>query len=211
MKILSINIGQPETVQWKGKSIRTSIFKSPVKGPKRVSSLNIEGDGQADLRFHGGVNKAIYSYDSSYYTAWKTTLPTVDWSAGMFGENLTTEGLPDHQVQIGNVYQAGTLIFQAIQPRIPCFKLNLRFQRDDLLSLFYEKKCYGIYFKVIQEGIIEAGDNIQLLETSTYHCSISDIVQSFVSKGEDQLLLNKILNIPLLPKGIRQNLSKYKQ
>lgn len=205
MKLLSLNIGQPKKVVWKEKTIETSIFKYPVEGRKAVSLLNIEGDKQADLRFHGGRDKAIYAYAKEHYDAWKGHINRAQWNFGLFGENLTTEGLEDSKVNIGDIYQVGTVLIQATQPRIPCFKLNVCFEREDMTTLFYNFKRYGIYFRVLEEGILQKGDAIELVERSPYSISIVDIVDSFTSKGQDKKLLQDILDIPILPDGIRKN------
>lgn len=205
MKLLSLNVGQPKTVHWKGKEVETSIFKYPVEGRKAVSLLNIEGDKQADLRHHGGRDKAIYAYDKAHYDAWKQQLKPQKWSFGIFGENLSTEGLADAKVQIGDIYQIGSVVIQATQPRIPCFKLNICFEREDMTALFYQFKRYGIYFRVLEEGILQAGDNIELVESSPYSISIATMVDCFTSKGKDKKLLQQILDIPILPEGIRKN------
>lgn len=205
MKLLSLNVGQPKIVNWKGKEVETSIFKHPVEGRKAVSLLNIEGDKQADLRYHGGRDKAIYAYDKAHYDAWEKHIERKKWSFGLFGENLTTEGLLDADVQIGNIYQIGTVLIQATQPRVPCSKLNICFERADMTALFYDFKRYGIYFRVLEAGILQAGDVIELIETGSYSTSIADIVGCFANKGKDKKLVQKILAIPILPDGIRKN------
>mgnify|MGYP000117479380 CR=1 FL=1 len=205
MKLLSLNVGQPKRVNWKGKEIETSIFKYPVEGRKAVSLLNIEGDKQADLRYHGGRDKAIYAYDKAHYEAWQTHIDRKEWSFGLFGENLSTEGLEETEVLIGNIYQIGSVVIQATQPRIPCFKLNICFEREDMTALFYNFKRYGIYFRVLEEGVLQAGDSIELVETSSYSISITEMIDCFTSKGKDKKRLQQILDIPILPDGIRKN------
>lgn len=211
MKLLSLNIGHPQAIEWQEKTIQTSIFKSPVERALQVSFLNIEGDAQADLRFHGGRDKAIYSYDLHYYQQWQQELPQIDWSFGMFGENLTTQGLTEDSIQLGNIYRVGTALIQAVQPRVPCFKLNVRFQRKDMLERFFHQRCYGTYFRVLEEGKIQAGQSIELVELSPYTITIADVVEAFYSKGSEPHRLQQILDIPILPDGIRKNLSKFKQ
>lgn len=205
MKLLSLNVGQPKCVNWKGKEIETSIFKYPVEGRKAVSLLNIEGDKQADLRYHGGRDKAIYAYDKAHYEAWQTHIDRKEWSFGLFGENLSTEGLEETEVLIGNIYQVGSVLIQATQPRIPCFKLNICFEREDMTALFYNFKRYGIYFRVLEEGVLQAGDTIELVKTSSYSISIAEMIDCFTSKGKDKKQLQQILDIPILPNGIRKN------
>ncbi len=137
MKLLSLNVGLPQTYSYQGKEVATSIFKSAVEGSRSVSKTNIEGDGQGDLVHHGGEMKAVYSYDIAYYEHWKNILQRNDWNYGLFGENLTTKGLTDDKVLIGNIYKIGSVYLKAIQPRFPCYKLNIRFEMHDMLQQFY--------------------------------------------------------------------------
>jgi len=181
-----------------GKIVRTSIFKQPVTGQRKVSFLNIEGDEQSDLNVHGGINKAVYAYDLSHYHHWKNILPRDDWQYGMFGENLTTSGLPDSEVKIGDIFQIGTAKLQVIQPRFPCTKLNIRFGLPDMIERFMDQRRNGIYFKVIKEGIIEANNKILLVEPSPYNVTITDYVNCYYSKGGDKHVLKNLLSIPYL-------------
>lgn len=209
MQLLSVNVGQPQEVSWNNKTVRTSIFKYPIQGSANVSFSNVEGDAQADLRFHGGEHKAVYSYAQEAYDLWQEAGILPQWEFGMFGENLTTQGLLETEVKLGAVYQIGSTRLQVTQPRIPCSKLNVRFQRKDMTALFFDFKQYGIYFKVIQEGRIQAGDSIQLVEASPYAISVRDAVECFVNKGSDRQLLKAILDIPTLPQGIRDIYLKF--
>lgn len=186
-----------------GKTVRTSIFKVSVEGQRKVSFLNIEGDEQSDLNVHGGINKAVYAYDVFHYEHWKNILQRDDWQHGMFGENLTTSGLVDEEVRIGDIYQIGTAKFQVIQPRFPCFKLNIRFGLPNMLDRFMQEKRNGIYFKVYEEGIIQVNDEINLIEASPYDVTISDYVECYYSKGSDKTLLKKLLSVPHLPERHR--------
>lgn len=204
MKLVSLNVGRPQEVEWNGRMVRTSIFKSPVADKRKVSFLNIEGDEQSDLRVHGGINKAVYAYDLSHYAHWKNLLQRTDWPHGLFGENLTTEGLLDTEARIGDVYQIGTAVFQVVQPRFPCTKLNVRFGLPDMMERFMEQKRAGIYFKVVKEGAIEAGDEIKLIEPSPYNVTIQAYVDNYYAKGSDKELLTTILSIPFLPEGQRK-------
>lgn len=186
-----------------GKTVRTSIFKTPVTDKRKVSFLNIEGDEQSDLNVHGGINKAVYAYDISHYDHWKKILPRNDWQHGMFGENLTTSGLQDDSVKIGAVYQIGTVKLRVIQPRFPCTKLNLRFGLPDMIERFMEEKRNGIYFKVVEEGSLQANDQIRLVEPSPHDVSVTDYVNCYYSKGSDKALLHAILAISCLPQRQR--------
>jgi MOSC domain-containing protein YiiM len=204
MKLLSLNIGRPQDKEWMGTTVRTSIFKKPVIGRLKVSLTHIEGDEQADLRVHGGVEKAVYSYDVSYYSHWKNILDREDWTYGLFGENLTTEGFRDDEVRIGNIYQIGTAKLQAIQPRFPCLKINVRFGLPDMIELFVNERKNGIYFKVVEEGELQVNDPIQLLEESPHEVTIQDFVECYYSKGSDKSVLKKIVVVPHLPESKRR-------
>lgn len=199
MKLVSLNVGKPREFIWVGKTVRTSIFKNPVTDQRKVSFLNIEGDQQSDLSVHGGIDKAIYAYDLSNYEHWKKILHREDWQDGMFGENLTTSGLPDDEVRIGDVFQIGTAKLQAVQPRFPCFKLNIRFGLPDMIERFMDQKRNGIYFKVIEEGSIQVNDEIKRIESSPFNVSIPDYVNCYYSKGSDKQVLKILLSIPYLP------------
>ena len=203
MKLVSLNVGRPTEKIWNEKVVLTSIFKYSVTDRRKVSFLNIEGDEQSDLNVHGGINKAVYAYDISHYHHWRNILLREDWQPGMFGENLTTEGLLDNHVKIGDIYQIGTAKLQVIQPRFPCFKLNIRFGLTDMIERFMEQKRNGIYFKVIEEGDIQVNDEIRLVGPSSYTVSITDYVDCYYSKGSNRSILKILLSIPYLPERHR--------
>jgi len=209
MKLLSINVGLPCEFRWKNKTISTGIFKFPVNKECNVKFLNIEGDRQADLVNHGGIDKAVYSYDNEYYPYWKETLTRDDWEYGMFGENLTTEGLTDDKVRIGNVYRIGSVMLRAVQPRFPCFKLEIRFGRDDMIKKFYDSGRFGTYFRVEQEGNININDEIELIQESKENVTIEDVVNCKVHKANDQRKLKEILNSQWLPNDLRESFRMY--
>lgn len=210
MKLLSLNLGLPESYNYQGKEVLTSIYKCSVAGSRSVSKTNIEGDGQGDLVHHGGTLKAVYSYDISYYDHWKTILQRDDWNYGLFGENLTTEGLTDDKVFIGNIYKIGSVYLKAIQPRFPCYKLNIRFKKDDMLQQFMQQGKHGIYFSVAQEGSLQAGDEIALAEQSGHKVTIQQLVECYYNKGADHSLLNKILSIDFLPERLQKAFESFK-
>jgi MOSC domain-containing protein YiiM len=203
MKLVSLNIGTPREFEWMGKIVRTSIFKKPVNDSRKVSFHNIEGDEQSDLNVHGGINKAVYAYDLSHYEHWKNVLHRDDWQHGMFGENLTTFGLKDDEVKIGSVYKIGTAKFQVIQPRFPCFKLNIRFGIPDMIERFMSQKRNGIYFKVVEEGTIQVNDEVRLEENSEYDISITDYVECYYSKGSNKQVVKRLLSFSGLPERHR--------
>ncbi len=209
MKLISLNVGTPREVVWNGKILITSIFKFPVDHRCKVSFLNIEGDEQTDLRVHGGTDKTIYSYDIEYYEYWKQQINRDDWSPGLFGENLTTQGMTDSKIKIGNIYRIGTAKLQAIQPRFPCVKLNAKFGMTDMIERFYEQKRHGTYFKVIEEGHMGANDEIELVKESPFDVLIEDVTYCKVSKGEDQDKLKQILELPYLPDNMKEGFRGY--
>src|SRR6516165_10285264 len=161
LKLLSVNVGMPREVDWHGKVVRTSIFKSPVLGPVRVATLNLEGDKQSDLRVHGGVHKAVYVYPSEHYQFWRNEIPDLDLPWGVFGENFTTEGLLEEAVNIGDRFRVGSAEFVVTQPRMPCYKLGIRFGRPDIIKRFLHSGKSGFYFSVTLEGEVGAGDPIE--------------------------------------------------
>jgi len=152
MKLVAVSVGRPRDVVWRGKSVRTSIWKSPVTGKVRVGTLNLAGDEQADLSVHGGADKAVYVYPSEHYTYWRKELPGVELPWGAFGENFTSEGLFEAEVQIGDRLRVGTAEFVVTQPRLPCFKLGIRFNRPDLVKEFFRSRRTGFYVSVVREG-----------------------------------------------------------
>jgi MOSC domain-containing protein YiiM len=163
MQVISINVGLPREVEWCDEMVRTSIFKEPVSGRVRVDRLNIEGDRQSDLTVHGGVNKAVYVYPSEHYEFWRKELPDADLPWGAFGENLTTTGLTEDAVRLGDHLGIGSAEFVVTQPRMPCYKLTIRFGRADMIKRFYRSARSGFYLAVAKEGEIGAGDEITLL------------------------------------------------
>ena len=176
MKLVSVNVSLPRRVEWRGRQVRTSIWKSPVTGRVRVTRLSLEGDKQSDLRVHGGVDKAVYAYPSEHYAYWARELPGMDLPWGAFGENFTTEGLLEREVRIGDRFQVGTAELQVTDPRMPCYKLGVRFDRDDMVKRFLAHGGSGFYLAVIREGEVAAGDPIELTARSDREITIADVV-----------------------------------
>jgi MOSC domain-containing protein YiiM len=175
MKVLQVNVGQPRQAPYRGKLVWTAIYKEPVDGPVRVGELNLEGDKQADLRVHGGYFKAVYVYPSEHYPFWRAEYPGIDIPYGMFGENLTTEGILETEAMIGDRYRIGSAEFIVTQPRVPCFKLGIRFGRFDILKRFARSGRSGFYLAIDKQGNIAAGDRIELLSREPQTASISTI------------------------------------
>ncbi|WP_165957987.1 MOSC domain-containing protein [Segetibacter sp. 3557_3] len=189
----------------------TSIFKFPVAGARDVTAVNIEGDEQSDLSVHGGRLKAVYSYDRSYYDLWKNIIDREDWSYGLFGENLTTEGLADDSICVGDVYQVGSVVLKAVQPRFPCFKLNIRFANNNMIQLFTKVARNGTYFSVLQPGRLQAGDKIHLVEKTPHQVTIQQLVDCYYNKGADKDLLADILKIDFLPEYLYKAFKSFHQ
>lgn len=158
MKVVSVNAGKPREARWRGRIVTSAIWKSPVAGRVPVGKLNLEGDGQADLAVHGGHEKAIYVYPSEHYAYWRALLGHLPW--GAFGENLTTEGLVEDEVRIGDRLRVGSALLEVTQPRTPCVKLAMRFQRPAIVREFARSRRSGFYCSVIEEGEVSAGDPI---------------------------------------------------
>jgi MOSC domain-containing protein YiiM len=208
MKLISVNVGLPRDVDWQGKLVRTSIWKNPVEGRIRVSKLNLEGDRQSDLSVHGGADKAVYAYPSEHYSYWRSQLPDVDLPWGAFGENLTIEGLSEDHVRIGDRVQIGSAEFIVTQPRMPCFKLGIRFNRMDMVKRFLKSKRTGFYFAVLREGDVAAGDPILIEDGQEGRLTITDIVNLYTVDSENQELLRRATELPALPDGWKEYFRK---
>ena len=204
MKLLSVNVGRPREVEWDRRTIRTSIFKAPVPGRVQVRKLNLDGDEQSDLTVHGGVDKAVYVYPSEHYTFWRNELPNADLDWGVFGENFTTQGaLDDKAVRIGDRFRIGSAAFVVTQPRMPCFKLGIRFGRVDIIKRFLHSGRNGFYFAVAEEGEVAAGDSIELLRRDENGVTVADIVELYTADAAKQDLLQRVSELAALPENWR--------
>jgi MOSC domain-containing protein YiiM len=175
--VQSVNVGLPREVLWKGRKILTGIFKEPVAGHVALRRLNLQGDQQADLKVHGGPTKAVYVYPADYYSFWREQFPDMELPWGMFGENLTIWGLRDDAVYIGDQLQVGSALLAVTEPRMPCFKLALKFGRDDVLKLFFRSGFSGFYCAVLQEGDVAAGDPVRLLHREEHTITVLNITR----------------------------------
>ena len=202
-KVISLNVGLPRTVSFHGQAVTTGIFKEPVKGRIKLKRLNLEGDKQADLTVHGGPDKAVYAYPAEHYDYWKKRLPHMKLPWGMFGENFTTEGLLEDQVNIGDVFRVGSSEVVATQPRMPCYKLGVKFGRMDIIRQFMNSKLTGIYFRVLKEGVVGAGDAIKLISRDENNVTVKDIVQ-LVTDEANITTLRRAVHIEALAEGWRQ-------
>jgi len=201
MRVISVNVGVPRDITVRGETfpVQTSIWKSPVKGPVAVRLHNLDGDRQADLSVHGGPNKAVYAYPSEHYEFWRIELPDaeLDWAA--FGENLTTEGLLEKDVRVGDELTIGTAVLRVTQPRLPCFKLGIRFGRLDMVKRFLRSRRTGFYFQIAREGALEAGDSITLTPAPFPSVTIAEMVELFLSRAPNEELRRRALAVPALP------------
>src|SRR6266567_3966236 len=208
MKLISVNVGRPRIVLWKGTQVSTGIFKSPVGGPIELNHVNLCGDRQADLSVHGGPYKAVYGYPSEHYPYWREELPGNDLPWGMFGENFTTSGLAEDELHVGDRFQIGAAIVMVRQPRIPCYKLAAKFQRDDMLDRFLRSGRSGFYFSVEQEGSVAADDDFQLLKRNEDGITISEMNRLFVREKYNQQLLRKAIDTAAVPDSWRDYFSE---
>ena len=183
MKLVSVNTGQPRDIEVHGRIVRTSIWKSPREGRLRVTTSNIDGDAQSDLTVHGGTYKAVYFYPSEHYEYWRRELPDADLPWGVFGENFTTEGLLETYVRIGDRLAIGSAQFLVTQPRQPCFKLGIRFGRDDMVKRFVASGRSGFYARVAREGDIASGDGIRLVQRAGSSITVSEIFALHFDEG----------------------------
>ena len=199
MKVISVNVGLPREVMWKGKTVTTGIFKEPVPGRVALDSLNFAGDRQADLRVHGGPDKAVYVYPVEHYDYWRGELTGVELPFGAFGENLTVEGLLENKINIGDRFRIGTAELVVRQPRLPCYKLAVRFQRDDIIKRFLDSRRTGFYFAVTREGDVSSGDQIEILSRDPNGVTIPDIVRLYLDGDQDPDGLARAASVDALP------------
>ncbi len=206
MKLLSLNVGRPRLTTYQGNTINTGIFKQSVSGPVQLRTLNLDGDQQADLRVHGGPYKAVYAYPSEHYPFWRQEFPELDLPWGMFGENFTTSGLAEDDLHIGDRFQIGSAIVMVRQPRMPCYKLAAKFQRDDMLQRFLLSGRSGFYFSVEQEGSVAVEDTFALLKQNKNGITISEMNRLYAREKYNQELLQKAIHTEALPEDWREYL-----
>jgi MOSC domain-containing protein YiiM len=197
MKLLSLNAGRPRQVDTPRGPVLTSIWKYPIEGRVAVRRFNIEGDQQADLRVHGGEFKAVYLYASEHYPWWRNELPGMEMPPGMFGENLTTEGMDEREVQIGDRFRIGTAVLQVTQPRMPCFKLQLKFGRADMVKRFWQSGRSGIYFSIVEEGALASGDEIVPVLRVERGITVAELVRLYRDPQPDPERIRVALAAPL--------------
>jgi MOSC domain-containing protein YiiM len=211
MKVISVNVARPRIVMWQGRQISTGIFKQPVDGRVVVRTLNLDGDRQADLSVHGGPTKAVYAYPSEHYEFWRSELPEMSLPSGMFGENLTVEGMFETSINIGDRFRVGTVELMVTEPRLPCYKLGAKFQRTDIIKRFLASMRTGFYFSVTKEGEVEASDEIELISRDENAVTVSDIVRIFVNDKSDFETMRRALEVEALPESWKEVFRKQVQ
>ena len=203
MRVLSVNVRLPREVIWRGKPVTTGIHKEPVAGRVPVRRLNLDGDRQADLRVHGGPEKAVYAYSSEFYELWSRERPELDFRPGAFGENLTTAGLVDDEVSIGDRFRIGSAELVVTQPRLPCFKLGIKMGRDEFVTEFLERGLLGFYFAVVKEGEAAAGDPIVELERHPQGFRVTEVARLYARDRDDIEGMRRAAALNALPQGWR--------
>jgi MOSC domain-containing protein YiiM len=208
MKLISLNVGLPRIVESNGEPVATGIFKEPKQGPIMLRTLNLDGDRQADLTVHGGVSKAVYAYPVEHYEFWKRELPEMELPYGMFGENFTTEGMSEGALNVGDRFRVGEAELMVTEPRLPCYKLGIKFGRTDILRRFLQSRRTGFYFAVVKEGKVEAGNEIELLSRDANNITIADITRLYAFERDDVETLRRAVKLEALSDSWREYFQK---
>jgi MOSC domain-containing protein YiiM len=209
MRLLSVNVALPQSVPHGSTRVETGIFKKPVAGPVRVRELNLEGDRQADLKVHGGVDKAVYAYSVENIAYWRKRLERADLGAGTFGENLTVDGLLETKVAIGDEFEIGTARFQVSQPRLPCFKLGIAMGNPAFPKTFQRSRRTGFYLRVLRQGVIEAGNGIRRFPTSDVEpVTVAEMVRIISARRPSRADAERALNLKALSEGWKRQITE---
>lgn len=207
-KVISVNTGEAAIIKINGKEYKTGIYKNPIEGAIHVGKNGVDKDTVVDTRVHGGIDKAVYLYPSEHYEYWKNFYPELEWQWGMFGENISTEGLIEMHAHIGSVYKIGEAIVQVSQPRQPCFKLGVRFGNPAIVKQFKESPFAGIYMRVLEEGKIKTGDSIELIEEKTDSVTILDVSSLLAKTIQNDEIMNTAIKEPFLAASAVKDLVK---
>src|SRR5262245_61245703 len=199
--LLSVNVGLPQDVAWGGRIVRTAVWKRPAEGPQMARRLNIDGDGQGDLAGHGGEHRAVFVYQIESYRYWQEELGRDDFSYGQFGENFTVAGLPDDRVCIGDRYQIGSAVFEVTQPRVTCYRVGIRMSDPRIPALLVSHRRPGFYFRVLEEGDVQAGDAIVKLASGPERMTVAEVDALLYLPGHPRQQLLRALRIPALSPG----------
>jgi MOSC domain-containing protein YiiM len=205
MRIISLNVGRPRLVVWDGRPVSTGIYKTPVEGRRMLRALNLDGDRQADLTVHGGPTKAAYVYPAEHYDYWRGELPGAELPWGMFGENFTTEGLDESAVNIGDRFRLGDAEVMVTEPRMPCYKLGIKFGRTDILKRFLASGRTGFYLSVEREGEVGAGDEIELVGRDENNVTVADVVRLYARDRSDFETMRRAVAVAALPEKWRDH------
>lgn len=208
MKVISTNIGEKVTIVHNGKEEQTGIYKYPVEAPVYLGRTGVLKDHVMDTRYHGGVDKACYMYPVENYTYWQSIYPNLNLQWGMFGENLSIEGLSESTVRIGDIYKIGEAEVQVSQPRQPCYKLGIRFNDPKVVKQFSNSEFPGIYVRVLKEGYVRVGDEIELLQAQTDSLSVTEIFELLMKRQRDLSQIEKALSDPFLADSAKKDLHK---
>ena len=204
-QLLSVNVGLPREIEWKGKTVRTAVWKEAVQDRREVGKLNIDGDGQADLQGHGGEHRAVFVYQTDSYHYWEKQLGRKDFVLGQFGENFTVEGLSDNEVCIGDRYRIGNALFEVTQPRVTCYRVGIRMDDPRMPALLVEQHRPGFYFRVLKPGDVGAGDEIVKVSDGPESMSVAEVDALLYLTGHSRPQLERALRIPALPSGWRNS------
>jgi len=208
MQIISTNIGQPKTIEWRGQKVQTGIYKFSVDSAICLGDEDVVNDHVLDRRYHGGIDKACYLYSADHYQFWQQKFPDLDWKWGMFGENLTVRGLNESEIYIGDIYQIGKAVVQVSQPRQPCFKLGVRFGDQSIVDAFWESAFPGVYVRVLQKGNVKTGDQLILIKPNSESLTISQVFSIFRSNRTNKDLIQKAIDEPFLADSCRTDIQK---
>jgi len=203
-RLLSVNVGLPRDVAWRGQTVHTAVWKTPVQGRRIARRLNIDGDGQGDLAGHGGEHRAVFVYQIDSYRYWQAQLGRSDFSYGQFGENFTVDGLPDGEVCIGDRYRIGSAVFEVTQPRVTCYRVGIRMNEPQMAALLVSHGRPGFYFRVIEEGEVESGDEIVQVTSGPERMTIAEVNALLYTPGHPRTQLERAVRIPALSAGWRK-------
>lgn len=207
MKIISTNIGQVRTVNWKKNTYTTGIFKSPIEEAIFLDKADVAKDHVVNKKHHGGEHKACYLYGANHYPFWKEKYPNLDWNWGMFGENLTVDVCQEEEIFIGSVYKAGTATVQVTQPRQPCSTLGMRFEDQGLLKTFINQTKSGIYFKVIEPGAVQNGDTFKLVQEDPAKVTVAQVFQALYRQLNNAQVLERMIQHQAMPAKLREHIA----
>ena len=206
-KLVSVNVGLPREITWQGRTVFTGIWKEPVTGPRTVRRLNVDGDGQGDLNGHGGLHRAVYVYQLESYEYWREQMHRDDFATGQFGENFTVDGLADNEVCIGDQYRIGSALFEVSQPRVTCYRLGIRMNEPRMPALLVEHGRPGLYLRVLEEGEVRSGDDVQKIAPGPEAMTVADVNALLYLDGHHDVgRLRRALRIPALSPGWQASL-----